>query len=74
MQGIKPAFAGAVAGLAAAALVTRVLKTMLFGVTPMDPLTFTMVPAFLLVVAAAACYLPALRAARQDPTTALRSE
>jgi predicted permease len=74
MQGIKPAFAGAVVGLVAAALATRILKAMLFGVTPMDPLTFAVVPAFLLVVAAAACYLPALRAARQDPTTALRSE
>jgi putative ABC transport system permease protein len=74
MQGIKPAFAGAVAGLVAAALVARVLKAMLFGVTPMDPLSFALVPVFLLVVAAAACYLPAWRAARQDPTTALRSE
>jgi putative ABC transport system permease protein len=74
LQGIKPACAGAAVGLAAAAFVMRILETMLFGVTPMDPLTFAVVPALLLLVAAVACYVPALRAARQDPAMALRSE
>ena len=74
MQGVKPAFVGAALGLVVAVFLTRILKTMLFGVTPLDPLTFTVVPALLLIVAAAACYMPALRAARQDPTSALRAE
>jgi predicted permease len=74
MQGLKPVIAGAVLGLIAAAFASRILRTLLFGVTPADPLTFVLVPALLFAVAAAACYVPAMRAARQNPTVALRTE
>jgi ABC-type antimicrobial peptide transport system permease subunit len=73
-QGMKPALAGIVAGLIAAAFTAQILRSLLFGVTPGDPLTFMSVPVFLLAVSALACYLPAARAARIDPTLALRSE
>ena len=74
VQGLKPALAGVVLGLAAAALASRVLQTLLFGVVPLDPLTFSLVPPLLLSIAALACYGPAARATRIDPTKALRSE
>ena len=74
MQGLKPAIAGVAIGLAAAFFASRLLRTLLFGVTPIDPLTFAIVPPALLMVAAIACYVPALRAVRLDPTRALRAE
>jgi ABC-type lipoprotein release transport system permease subunit len=61
-------------GLAGAFFACRVLKSLLFGVAPLDPLTFSLVPPLLIAVAALACYIPAVRAARTDPTVALRSE
>jgi predicted permease len=73
-QGLTPAIAGSAIGLIAAFFASQVLRTLLFGVTPTDPATFVLVPLSLLSVAAAACYLPAMRAARQNPTTALRAE
>ncbi len=74
MQGLKPAIAGMVIGVAAAASSTQVVRSLLFGVTPTDPLTFILAPPLLLAVAALACYLPARRATRLDPTIALRAE
>jgi putative ABC transport system permease protein len=70
MQGLRPAVAGV--GVVAAFFAVRLLRTLLFGVTPLDPLTFAIVPPALLAVAALACYVPALRAVRLDPTRALR--
>ena len=61
-------------GLAAAWGGTRVLSTLLFGVTPTDPATFVGVPALLLSVALAAGGIPAWRATRVDPVVALRCE
>jgi putative ABC transport system permease protein len=72
MQGLKPALAGTLLGLAAAALSTRIVRSLLFDITTTDPLTFAVVPLVLLTVAALACYLPARRASRLDPTLALR--
>ena len=59
-------------GLVAAAWLTRFLSSQLFGVRPLDPLTFGLVPALLLGVAAIAAFLPARRAARISPLIALR--
>jgi predicted permease len=67
-------FAGASLGLAAATGATRFIASMLFGLTPNDPLTIGCAVASLFVVAALAGYLPARRAARVDPMTALRYE
>ncbi len=61
-------------GLAVAAGATRLMASQLFGVTPSDPVTFATVPVVLCAVAALACYLPARRASRLDPLTALRRE
>src|SRR5262249_8584054 len=59
MQGLKPALVGIVCGLLGAAFASRLLRTLLFGVTPADPLTFAAVPPALLAVALLACYVPA---------------
>jgi putative ABC transport system permease protein len=73
-QGAALAVAGAIGGLIGAAAVTRLLRGMLYGVTPLDPLAYVAAGALLLAAAALACYLPARRAARLDPVRALRVE
>jgi putative ABC transport system permease protein len=73
-QGLRLAVAGMVLGLAASLLLTRVIATLLLGVSPTDPWTFGGVAAVLFVAAFAASYLPARRAALVDPTIALRHE
>src|SRR5262249_50915288 len=73
-QGISMAVVGAAIGVAGAVAVSRWIEGLLFGVTPTDPATFASVVATLLAVAAVACYIPAWRATRVDPTTALRAE
>jgi putative ABC transport system permease protein len=73
-QGLRLTLAGLAVGVAAAFALTRLLTRMLFGVGPLDPLTFTAIPVLLALVALAACYLPARRAARVDPMDALRCE
>jgi putative ABC transport system permease protein len=65
---------GLVVGLVGAAGVTRVLQTFLFGVTPTDPIAFTIVTLLLIAVGLMAAWLPARRAARIDPWAALRAE
>jgi putative ABC transport system permease protein len=66
--------AGTVIGLLAATLLTRSIATLLFGVAPLDPITFAAVPAVLGTVAVFAVLAPARRAARVDPMVALRQE
>jgi len=74
MQGMRLALAGVVVGEAAAFGLTRFLANFLFGVKTWDPLVFTTVPVLLSAVALLAVWLPALRATRIDPVTALRCE
>jgi putative ABC transport system permease protein len=74
IQGLIPVAAGIVVGLAISAVLTRTMTTLLYGVEPIDPLTYTMVALVLGVVATVACYLPARRATRIDPLRALRTE
>ena len=61
-------------GLAAAAGVTRFLTFLLYGISPLDPLTFVGIPLFLCGVAMLACWVPARRASAVDPLEALRHE
>jgi putative ABC transport system permease protein len=73
-QGLGVTVAGLVIGVAGAAAATRLMQQMLFGVTPLDWLTFTAAPLVLLLVAVVACLVPARRAAATDPAVALRYE
>ncbi|HEX5418837.1 MAG TPA: ABC transporter permease [Gammaproteobacteria bacterium] len=73
-QGMSLTGLGIVIGLAGAAAATRALASLLFGVTPLDPLTYACVIALLAAVSIAACWVPARRAARVDPSITLRSE
>ena len=65
---------GAAVGLGAAAALMRLMRTLLFGISPLDPITFTAVPVVLAAAAALASYLPARRTAAVDPVEALRAE
>jgi predicted permease len=73
-HGLRLAAIGIACGLAAAAACTRLMSSMLFEVSPLDPLTFAGVPLMLVVAAALASYVPALRAAVVDPVEALRTD
>lgn len=73
-QGARLALAGTIAGLGCALIVSRAMAGVLYGVRPTDPLTFGGVAILLIVVALCACYLPARRAIRVDPMTALRCD
>ena len=73
-QGMVITALGVLGGLAGAAVLTRVMAGLLFGVTARDPVTFLAVSVFLAVVAMLACYLPARRAMKTDPVVALRYE
>jgi putative ABC transport system permease protein len=73
-SGMNLTLIGATLGVAAAVGATRVLAGMLYGVHPADPTTFAAIVALVLVIALTASYIPARRAARIDPTEALRAE
>jgi ABC-type antimicrobial peptide transport system permease subunit len=73
-QGIRLIVVGLAIGVAAALALTRLMASLLFGVSSSDPLTFLSVALLLALVALAACSLPARRAMRVDPMRALRYE
>jgi putative ABC transport system permease protein len=73
-QGMTTAFIGVVIGVVGSFATARTIESLLFGVTPTDPLTFAAVATSLIVVAALACYVPARRATKVDPMVALRCD
>lgn len=74
VQGMRLSLIGIAAGILAALGLTRLLMGFLYGVQPQDPITFVTVPIFLAAVALLACYIPARRATRINPSEALRWE
>jgi ABC-type antimicrobial peptide transport system permease subunit len=73
-QGAELTVAGVAAGLFGAVALTRVMASLLFGVSATDVMTFSIVPVVLIGTAILATYIPALRATRVDPTVALRED
>ncbi|PYT30603.1 MAG: hypothetical protein DMG57_07730 [Acidobacteria bacterium] len=73
-QSLRPVFIGALLGLAGAAAVSTILSSLLFGVSPLDPLMFLTMLLIVFTAAALASYAPTVRATRIDPAAALRHE
>jgi len=73
-DGMRPALLGLVFGLIGSSAVVQLIRAMLYQTQPLDPLVFAAVAATLLLVATAACMMPAWRASRLDPMQALRAE
>jgi predicted permease len=73
-RGMALAIPGVLIGLLGSLVFTRMMRGLLFGVRPIDPLTFVAIPMLLVLVALLASYIPARRATRVDPTVSLRSE
>jgi ABC-type antimicrobial peptide transport system permease subunit len=74
VQAVGLAVGGALIGLAIALILARVLSSLIYNVSPADPLTFISVALMVVAIALLACYLPARRAARANPMVALRAD
>ena len=74
LDGLHPAFFGLAFGIAGGIAAAQLIRSMLYGMGPLDPAVFLTVIGVLLLVAAAACLIPAWRASRLDPMVALRTE
>jgi putative ABC transport system permease protein len=74
INGLKLALSGILIGVVVGLVLTRFMRSFLYGISSADPLTYAVVPVLLLFVALAACLIPAFRATRVDPMTALRTE
>jgi len=72
--GLALAAAGVAGGILSAAFAARLMSAVLFAIAPTDALTYASVSALLILVAVAACYVPARRATKRDPLNALRTE
>ena len=73
-EGLKLVAVGLLIGLTSAFVLTRVMESLLFGISATDPITFGIICVVLLMVAALASYIPALRATTVDPMVALRAQ
>jgi len=74
VEGLKPTLAGLLVGILGSAALGRVLTSLVFGITPHDAATFAVVAVVVLAVGVVACLVPAYRATRVDPLSALRAE
>jgi predicted permease len=74
LEGLRPALVGLVLGLMTSAATTRLIRSLLYGTTPLDPAGFVLATVLLLAVAVVACLVPAWQAAQLDPMQALRTE
>jgi len=73
-QGLFHALGGLALGLPLAFVLSRVMSSVVFGVTPRDPVTFTSLPIAIVAITIAACIVPARRAARVDPVVSIRQD
>jgi putative ABC transport system permease protein len=73
-QGMAPALLGLAIGLSAASLLSQLMASVLYGISPMDPVTFAIIPVILAAVALLATIVPAQRATKVEPVRALKYE